>query len=161
MTTNKKPFASRANLLLSFPIGMKPLTPSQITRLLTAARAARRHAYAPYSGFLVGAAILTATGRIYRGVNIENASYGTTICAERSAVACAVGDGQRRFRALAVVGPQSGLTPCGACRQVLAEFGDLPVICGDSRSPRRKPEIFLLSALLPAAFQMSGPGQPS
>jgi cytidine deaminase len=90
-------------------------------QLLAAACEARRHAYAPYSRFTVGAAILADDGQIYRGVNIENASYGLTVCAERNAIGAMVGDGARRIRAVAVC-TENGVTPCGACRQVLSEF---------------------------------------
>ena len=121
--------------------------------LVAAAVAARRHAYAPYSRFKVGAALLTAQGRLYTGANVENASYGLSLCAERVALAKAVSDGQVKFRALAVVAAQTGLTPCGACRQVLAEFGDFPVICADARRPRRA-TVYRVSELLPHAFQL-------
>ncbi len=91
--------------------------------MLTAAKAARKKAYAPYSRFRVGAAIRTPTGRIFSGCNVENASYGLTCCAERNAVFQMVAAGQRRIRDLLVIGDSAKfLPPCGACRQVLAEF---------------------------------------
>jgi cytidine deaminase len=92
-------------------------------RLLQAARKARKKAYAPYSNFHVGAAILGGNGRIYSGCNVENASFGLTSCAERNAVFAMVADGERRVREVLVIGESDGfLPPCGACRQVLAEF---------------------------------------
>jgi len=90
--------------------------------LIETARQARRWAYAPYSQYAVGAALLTASGRVYDGVNIENAAYPTGICAERVAVFKAVSEGEREFVAIAVVTSNAG-SPCGSCRQVLAEFG--------------------------------------
>jgi cytidine deaminase len=99
-----------------------PSIPTELrAQLLAAAGEARRHAYAPYSRFTVGAAILADDGQIYRGVNIENASYGLTVCAERNAIGAMVGSGARRIRAVAVC-TENGVTPCGACRQVLSEF---------------------------------------
>lgn len=97
--------------------------------LVTAARSARENAYAPYSRFSVGAALRTKGGKIFRGCNVENISFGLTICAERNAVFAAVADGEREFEAVAIVADsKSPVTPCGACRQVLAEFGlDLQV----------------------------------
>jgi cytidine deaminase len=100
-------------------------------RLIAAAIDARQWAYAPYSDYAVGAALLSASGRIYEGVNIENAAYPMTICAERVAVFKAVSEGERQFLAIAVV-TKNGGSPCGACRQVLAEFGqDTLVIIAD------------------------------
>ncbi len=91
--------------------------------LLSAAREVRENAYAPYSHFAVGAALDTGEGHVFMGVNVENASYGLTMCAERVAVGAAVSAGFREFAAIAVAGPDGLLTsPCGACRQVLAEF---------------------------------------
>jgi cytidine deaminase len=122
-------------------------------KLIAAAMAARRNAHAPYSKFRVGAALLTKSGRVYTGVNVENASYGLTNCAERVAVGKAVSEGHRKFQAIAVVAPSDGLSPCGACRQVLAEFGEMVVICADSRNTCRV-HIHLLSELLPHAFEL-------
>ena len=136
---------------MEFWLGMK--RPEQFRKLVAAARAAQRNAHAPYSKFRVGAALLTARGRIYTGVNVENASYGLTMCAERVAIGKAVSDGHRKFQAIAVVAPSARLSPCGACRQVLAEFGDCVVICADSRNTRRV-RIHLLSELLPHAFKL-------
>ena len=103
-------------------------TPSELVRL---AKEARGHAYTPYSGFSVGAALLCKDGRIYQGCNIENAAFGPTICAERTAIFKAVYDGERDFEAIAVVGGRAGeeitglFPPCGVCRQVMREFCDL------------------------------------
>ena len=100
--------------------------------LVRAASQARELAYAPYSNFRVGAALLAADGRVFTGANVENAAYGSTLCAERVAMPAAVVAGAREFTALAVVGDGDGpTTPCGACRQVLFEFApDLLVIAG-------------------------------
>ena len=98
--------------------------------LVTAARLAREHAVAPYSGFRVGAALLTTDGRVYRGCNVENASYGLTVCAERVALLKALSEGERAFVAIAVVADtESPTPPCGPCRQLLWEYcGDIPVV---------------------------------
>jgi len=116
------------------------------------AREAAAHAYAPYSGFAVGAAVLTDGGEIHSSANVENASFGLSNCAERNAIFQAVAHGARKLEALAVYTPTAAATmPCGACRQVLAEFGaDAIIICctdDDSREQR-----FGLAELLPAAF---------
>ena len=122
-------------------------------KLIAAAKIAQRRAHAPYSKFRVGAALLTKSGKVYTGVNVENASYGLTICAERVAITKAVSEGHRQFKAIAVVAPSANLSPCGACRQVLAEFGEMIVVCADSRNSR-KIRLHLLSELLPHAFKL-------
>ena len=119
-------------------------------RLARAAARARRRAYAPYSRFPVGAAVLTTDGMIYTGCNVENASYGLTLCAERVAIHTAVAQGRRRVTALAVAGPAGAtLMPCGACRQVMDEFGVQTVILASARGA---PAIVSLSDLLPWPF---------
>jgi len=127
--------------------------PLKFRKLIAAAKAAQRNAHAPYSKFRVGAALLTKSGKVYTGVNVENASYGLTNCAERVAVGKAVSEGHRKFQAIAVVAPSAALSPCGACRQVMAEFGECVVICADSRNTRRL-KIHLLSELLPHSFKL-------
>jgi cytidine deaminase len=113
----------------------------------------RAQAYAPYSKFLVGAALRTASGKTYVGCNVENASYGLTVCAERVAVFAAVAAGERQFEALAIA-TQGGATPCGACRQVLFEFHpDLPILILDVDHPNRITEVNLRD-LLPGAFTL-------
>ena len=135
------------------------ITLAQKRRLERAARAAARASYSPYSKFRVGSAILTASGRVYSGCNVENASYGLTMCAERAAVAAAVASGRRAFRAVAVVakGPRAPY-PCGACRQVLAEFcgPDTPVLV--ARTGRRGVERLRVGELLPRAFALRTAG---
>ena len=120
-------------------------------RLVTAALKARRTAVAPYSRFHVGAALLTASGRIYDGVNVENAAYPTTMCAERVAVYKAVSEGEHEFTAIAVV-TENGGSPCGSCRQVLSEFGlDTVVLIADAEG--RLHSETNISNLLPGAFR--------
>lgn len=126
-----------------------------VNELIEASRAAMENAYAPYSGFRVGAAILGANGRVYTGCNVENASYGLTACAERNAVASMVADGERVAEAAAIsCSGGKAAPPCGACRQVLAEF-----------APRDRPmkvylvsdegvETHTLDELLPDAFKL-------
>ncbi len=121
-----------------------------VRRLVERAREARAKAYAPYSSYSVGAALLTAAGETYAGTNVENAAYPTSMCAERSAVFAAVSAGARSFRAIAVVTENAG-SPCGACRQVLSEFGlDTLVIIADSQGKVRR-EV-TVGELLPEAF---------
>lgn len=116
--------------------------------LLEAARSAREHAYAPYSGYRVGAAILSADGEIFCGVNVENASYPAGICAERAALAAGIAAGKRKFTALALWG-EAGITPCGICRQALSEFSDMWIIAASDGQP---PKSYALSRLLPEGF---------
>lgn len=120
--------------------------------LLEKARQVRERAYAPYSGFPVGAALLGPSGQVYTGCNVENAAYPLTTCAERAAVAKAISEGERQFEAIAIV-TSTGATPCGACRQILREFGgpegDLRVLVGDLEGNVRT---FTIKELLPASF---------
>lgn len=120
--------------------------------LLARAVEARTHAYAPYSNFTVGAALLAEDGQVFTGCNVENASYGLTNCAERVAVGKAVSEGVRRFRAVAVAGPPqaAGCAPCGSCRQVLYEFG--PAMEVVTASPGGEPLVRRVEDLLPGAF---------
>jgi len=129
------------------------LSSQQVTSLVEAARDAATRAYVPYSHFPVGAAVLTGDGTIVSGVNIENASYGLTVCGERVAIFTAAAAGHRTVRAVAVSAPrQPGTTPCGACRQVMNEFkpeaGDLLVVLDTGGEP----ELVPLENLLPHAF---------
>lgn len=127
-----------------------PLTPEQESRLIQRAVQARQWAYAPYSHYLVGAAILTASGKVYDGVNVENAAYGDSICAERTAAVKAVSEGEREFVAIAVATANAG-APCGACRQVLSEFGlHAPVVIVDAEGQVRARTT--VAALLPLSF---------
>lgn len=130
---------------------MKPITPATVRRLEQAARRAAKAAYAPYSKFRVGAAVLTETGTVFTGCNVENASYGLCNCAERTAIFSAVAAGHRALRAIAIFTPTSTATaPCGACRQVINEFGPdaLVISVCDSKDRQETPA----SQLLPAAF---------
>ncbi len=122
-------------------------------RLLRAAAQARERAVAPYSRFKVGAALLTRTGRIITGANVESASYGLTCCAERVALFKALSEGEKSFVAIAVVAPtRGGPMPCGACRQLLAEYApEARVYVADSRAPKKMRE-FTVRDLLPGAF---------
>jgi len=122
--------------------------------LIAAARAAREHAHAPYSNFRVGAALRAKSGRVFTGCNVENATYGLTLCAERVAVFKAISEGERGFVAVAVVADTDSLTPpCGACRQILWEFcGDAEVVLANLNG---KIERYRMSALFPKPFDHS------
>ena len=122
--------------------------------LLDAALAVRRNAFAPYSKFQVGAALEDADGRIHTGCNVENATYGLTVCAERVAVFKAVSEGVRKFRRIAIAADTDSLTPpCGACRQILWEFcGNIEIVLVN---PRGKTETLQLQDLFPRPFDVS------
>jgi cytidine deaminase len=127
------------------------MTEQHRSQLIAAALAARQRAYAPYSKFSVGAAVLTSTGGLFPGCNIENSSYGLTICAERAAIANAVSAGNREIIALAIASA-GAVTPCGACRQVMVEFAKhLPVFLVDANQTDHILQTNL-SILLPDAF---------
>lgn len=122
----------------------------EIDGALAVAKEYRERAYAPYSGFTVGAALLADNGEVFGGTNVENASYGLTICAERSAVVSAIAAGHRNFRAIAIAGPESTTTvPCGACRQFLNEFNPRLVVAFTTPSGA---EVTTLDKLLPNSF---------
>lgn len=126
-----------------------PVTDSQREALEAAACHSRQNAYAPYSGFAVGAAVLAGSGAIYRGVNVENAAYNPTICAERAAIFAAVTAGERQIQAIAVC-TENGATPCGPCRQVMREFArDLPIYICDAAGNSRETSLIVL---LPDSF---------
>jgi cytidine deaminase len=117
--------------------------------LIARAAAARERAYAPYSHFQVGAALMSKSGRVYSGCNVENAAFGGSICAERAAIVKAVSEGEREFEAMAVV-TENGVSPCGPCRQVMMEFApDMAVIIADTRGNRKTTTV---RSLLPDAF---------
>ena len=129
----------------------------KVQQLIEAALEAREHSYAPYSHFHVGAALMTAEGRVYQGWNIENASYTPTICAERNALFKAVYEGERNFEMIAIAGSPEGpctdyATPCGVCRQVMMEFCDPKTFCVIvAKSPEEYME-YRLEELLPLGF---------
>ncbi|MFY9341809.1 MAG: cytidine deaminase [Planctomycetota bacterium] len=142
------------------------IAPEQLERIVAAAREVRQRAYAPASHFLVGAAVLAKDGRVFAGCNVENASHGLTVCAERNAIGAAVAAGVREVVAVAVCTDlDEPARPCGACRQVLAEFGrDMAVVLVGRNGARRD---LRLSALLPDPFTFddvargrSGPASP-
>ncbi|MEP7084002.1 MAG: cytidine deaminase [Betaproteobacteria bacterium] len=125
----------------------------ELRRLREAAIAACANAYAPYSNFRVGAACISASGKIFTGVNVENASYGLTVCAERNAVFQAVAAGERDIVAIAIYTPTATpTTPCGACRQVLSEFGkDIAIVCCCDGPDVHE---FTIAQLLPHGFRL-------
>ena len=127
---------------------------SDYDSLISAARTAREHAYAPHSNFRVGAAVRAKSGRIFSGCNVENATYGLTLCAERVAIFKAISEGERGFDAVAVVTDTEGLTPpCGACRQIIWEFcGDADVVLANLQG---KTEHYRMAALFPKPFDKS------
>ena len=129
---------------------MNKLEQEQKIDLVRIASQVRKWAYTPYSNYQVGAAVLTDSGRIYDGVNIENAAFPVTVCAERTAIFKAVSNGERKFQAIAVVTKDGG-TPCGSCRQVMAEFSpEMLVIMADDKGKITAEK--KLSDLLPGAF---------
>lgn len=118
-------------------------------RLYAHAKKASYHSYSPYSNFPVGAAVLTSSGRIFTGTNVENASFGLTICAEQAAIVNAVNKGHRDFTAIAIYCKCRDITPCGACRQFIFEFGkNIELIC----QRNGKLNSYLISDLIPNAF---------
>jgi cytidine deaminase len=130
------------------------MTDQERAALIRAATAAREHAHVPYSKFKVGAALRTASGRIFTGCNVENATLGLTICAERVAVFKALSEGERSFSAVAVITQSDVLTPpCGACRQILWEFcGDLEIILANLKGQMT---LHRISVLFPKPFDSS------
>ena len=132
------------------------MTSNQQKNLIKKAVAAMRRAYAPYSRFCVGAALLTREGRVFQGCNVENASYGLTLCAERTALGAAISAGYRHFTALAVASSgQTAPVPCGACLQALAEFcrPDFVIVMAAARDPVH-PVALTLKDLLPKVFRL-------
>jgi cytidine deaminase len=137
---------------------VRPAGAADLRRLVGAARAVRAHAYAPYSSYRVGASLLTRDGRVHAGCNVENATYGATLCAERSAIAAMVASGARDPMACAIVtpGPRPG-APCGICRQVLTEFaGDMKVllVAEDEAGHVVARQTLRLSSLFPRPFRL-------
>lgn len=127
--------------------------PEKITELTAAALNARKHAYAPYSKFLVGAAVLTEDGTIFTGANVENASIGLTICAERVAAGAAVAAGHRKIVAIAIAA-LGAASPCGACRQFLAEFGGGMKVIQVDAAGSMSVITTTLDKLLPSQFEL-------
>lgn len=127
---------------------------NEVAELVRRAREAREHAFAPFSEFKVGAAVRTKSGKIYTGCNVENATYGLTICAERVAIFKAISEGEREFQAIAVCTDTEILTPpCGACRQIIWELcGDVPVILSNLQG---RTETHTMSELFPRPFDAS------
>ena len=138
-------------------MAMRQVSEDERIRLIAAANGARGMAYAPYSRFTVGAAILMANGRLFTGVNVENASYGLTICAERTAVVKMVSEVGGGEITAVVVSTENGVSPCGACRQVLAEFAsnDLPVWLVDGEGNMVETTLYTLLPLHFSSQQLS------
>lgn len=131
------------------------MTPRTKQSLIRAAMKASRRAVAPYSRFPVGAALLATSGRVYLGSNIESASFGLTCCAERVALFKALSEGAKSFRAIAVVAPMAEPVPCGACRQLLAEFAPKALVfLADSRRPAAIRQ-YTVAELMPQAFRFA------
>lgn len=142
---------------LTTVIEMRRETRRLFESLIQAAIDARQHAYAPYSRFAVGAAVLGSDGMIYRGCNVENASYGLTVCAERNAVGMMIASGCREISAVAIALVGSGGSPCGACRQVLAEFGhEFPILIVDADCNAVVTRT-TIEKILPMAFRLKQP----
>ena len=135
------------------------LSKSEINTLLDAAQAARENSYSPYSKFKVGAAVLTSDGQLFSGTNIENSSYGLTVCAERNAIFAAASAGHRKFKALALITQklkgQKFNSPCGACRQVMSEFfsPNTPIYIAVLDGKKRTAYCKKLSELMPFPFE--------
>ena len=132
---------------------MGALTETERKELYERALEARENAYAPFSGFKVGAALMTEDGNVYTGVNVENSSYGATICAERTAFVKAISEGQRNFKAIAITaGDEQESLPCGICRQFMYEFApEMEIITG---TDKEELNVRLLSQLLPDGFRL-------
>lgn len=129
------------------------MTITRYNLLISKAKEALKHAYTPYSKFRVGAAVLTEKGKIFHGCNIENASYGLTVCAERVAIFNAIASGERHFKTMAITASgKSPAYPCGACLQVLAEFAPELILIIDNK--KKMPTTISLKALLPMAFRL-------
>ncbi|QTA38021.1 cytidine deaminase [Thermosipho ferrireducens] len=122
-----------------------------LNKLIQMAIEAQKNAYAPYSNFKVGAVLLARSGKVYTGSNIENASYGLSCCAERIAIFKAVSEGEKEFDTLVIVGnTDEPISPCGACRQVMAEFGDFKVVMANNTGKVKETRV---KELLPYAFE--------
>ncbi len=123
-----------------------------VQELINKAKEAKTHAYAPYSNFSVGAAIETESGKVYTGCNVENSSFGLSMCAERVAIFKAVSEGETKFKRIAIVADTKGpVSPCGACRQVMAEFGNFEVILSNENGNVEKTTV---EELLPGSFDL-------
>jgi cytidine deaminase len=153
----KKKTKTKARPNVKTRASVKParVEPAVLDRLVQEAKAVRENAYAPFSNYRVGAALMTRSGNVYRGCNVENSTFGATICAERGAIMQMVASGETDPIACAVV-TRDGGSPCGICRQVLAEFAlDMPVVLVGLESPEGETgNVVPLSELLPLAFRL-------